>query len=45
MLGFGLVPRGCVLPWTAHAEGEHFTGGVRFLLNGTKQLSEESDTS
>lgn len=43
VLIFGLMPRGRV--WTAHAEGEHFTGGVSFLLNGTKQLGEQSDTS
>lgn len=43
MLICGLVPRGRV--WTAHAEGEHFTGGISFVLNGTKLLSEETDTS
>lgn len=26
-------------------EGEHFTGEINFLLNGTKQPSKELDTS
>lgn len=33
------------LPWTAHAEGEHFTGGTGFLLSGTKKFGEQSDNS
>lgn len=41
----GQCPEDVCLPRTAHAEGEHFTGGIGFLLNGTKQLGEELNTS
>lgn len=32
------------VPWAAHT-GEHFTEGIRFLLNVTKQFSEQLDSS
>lgn len=41
VLIFGLVN----LSWAAHTEGEHFSEGIRFLLNVTKQFSEQLDTS
>lgn len=44
VLCFGLMPPGRV-SLSVHAEGEHLTGGISFLLNGTKQLTEELDIS
>lgn len=47
LVGGALLPGNCRLCYahlwvsaqrtgTAHAEDEHFTGGIKFLLNGTK---------